>query len=136
MRVVPPEAQSYEDWRPGVRTRLRVSAATGAHGLCVIEQWHEPGCGAPTHTHHAVEEVIVVLAGSAEFWCDGERARVDAGATIVLPPHSRHGFVNVGDGVLHIVAALADGAPPVEYLDDPGTLGIGASRTGPHRTPR
>src|SRR3954469_7695906 len=52
--VVPPSAQTREEWRPGVQTLLRVSAATGARDLSLLEQWHEPGCGAPTHVHRGV----------------------------------------------------------------------------------
>src|SRR3954447_19047415 len=134
--VVPPSAQSLEEWRPRVRTRLGASAASGARDLCVIEQWHEPGRGAPTHTHRGVEEVIVVLEGTAEFWVADERAVVDTGSAIVLPAGCRHGFRNVGGGVLHVLATLADGAPPVEYEDDAaGELAIGARLDAPHRTP-
>ena len=134
MLVVPPSAQTVEEWRPGVRTLLRVSAATGARELCVMEQWHDPGCGAPAHVHGGVEEVIVVVAGSAEFWIEGERALLEAGSAVVVPADSRHGFRNAGDGVLHIVATFASAAPPVEYVDDPGPLAIGARADAPHRT--
>jgi hypothetical protein len=47
MRVVNHEGQSREQWRPGVTTRMRVSALTGSAQLCVFEQWCEPSCGAP-----------------------------------------------------------------------------------------
>lgn len=39
MRVVNHEGQSREQWRPGVTTRMRVSALTGSAQLCVFEQW-------------------------------------------------------------------------------------------------
>ena len=68
MIVVPPSAQTLEEWRPGVRTLLRVSSASGARDLCIVEQWHDPGCGAPTHRHRGVEEVIVVLEGCWVMW--------------------------------------------------------------------
>jgi quercetin dioxygenase-like cupin family protein len=134
--VVPASAQSVEEWRPGVRTLLRVSSSVGARDLCLLEQWHEPGCGAPTHVHRGVEEVIVVLAGTAEFWVEDERSLLETGSAVVVPPDVRHGFRNAGDGVLHVLAALADGAPPVEYEDEAtGELAIGARADGPHRTP-
>jgi quercetin dioxygenase-like cupin family protein len=134
--VVPPSAQTLEEWRPGVRTLLRVSSTSGARDLCVVEQWHDPGCGAPTHTHRGVEEVIVVLEGTAEFWVEDERAVLETGSAIVLPADSRHGFRNIGTSVLHVLATLADGAPPVEYEgDSAGELAIGARADAPHRTP-
>ena len=46
-----------EQWRPGVETRMLVSASNGATQLCIFEQWMAPGTGAPTHSH-PVEEVL------------------------------------------------------------------------------
>jgi quercetin dioxygenase-like cupin family protein len=128
------------EWRPGVRTRLHAGASTGAVQICVMEQWCDPGAGAPTHTHFEVEESITVLEGAAEFWVDSERSRVAAGETILLPPHSRHGFTNAGEGVLHTVAVFGAAAPPVEYEEEPGVVyevsGVGAERRDPHRAVR
>ena len=87
-------------------TRMHVSAVTGSVQLCIFEQWCEPGTGAPTHLH-AVEEVLCVLAGMAEVWVEEERAKVAAGQSVVVPAGRRHGFRNVGDGVLHVMATLA-----------------------------
>src|SRR6059036_2579058 len=53
------DAQLVE-WRPGVRTRLHASSAAEPASLCMIEQWCDPGLGAPTHTHFEVEEVIAI----------------------------------------------------------------------------
>jgi mannose-6-phosphate isomerase-like protein (cupin superfamily) len=103
-----------------------------------MEQWCEPGTGAPTHTHFGVEEVIVVLDGVADFWVDGESARVEAGGSVVLPAESWHGFSNVGGETLHTVAVFASASPTVAYEHDPETiLAIGVEgdrRLDPHRT--
>ena len=121
-------------WREGVETRLH---ECGARGLCVIEQWCAPGTGAPTHTHFDVEEVIVVVDGIAEFRVDGVTTRVSSGGSIVLPPHSWHGFTNAGEGALHILAVFAAAHPRVEYEDEPGVVleigGAGARRRDAHR---
>ena len=106
MRIVDHERQPREEWRAGVLTRMRVSAVTGAMQLCVFEQWCAPGCGAPTHLH-AVEEVLSVLDGQAEFWIDDERAAVSAGQSMVVPAGRRHGFRNTGSTTLHVQATLA-----------------------------
>jgi quercetin dioxygenase-like cupin family protein len=108
-------------WRAGVETRLHAAESLGAQSLCVIEQWCAPGASAPTHEHD-VEEVVAVVAGVAEFWVDGERARVAAGDSIVLPAHSRHGFRNDGDAELHTFAVFASARPLVAYDDDPTTV--------------
>jgi quercetin dioxygenase-like cupin family protein len=105
-----------------VRTRLHAGAAAGSTALCVIEQWCEPGSGAPTHTHFGTEEVIAVLDGVAEFWVDGETQRVGAGDSIILAAHSRHGFQNIGDVELHTLAVFASARPPVVYDSDPETV--------------
>ena len=114
-------------WRPGVETRIHVSASRGSTALCVMEQWCAPRAGAPIHTH-SVEEVIAVIAGAADVWIDGVTEHVDAGGAIVIPPESRHGFQNAGDGELHTLAIFASARPTVCYEHDPETvLEIGGS---------
>ncbi len=100
------QRQEIEEWRPGVRTRMRVSAVTGAVQLCQFEQWCDEGKGAPTHLH-AVEEILSVLEGQAEMWIEGESRTVTAGQSLVIPAGRKHGFRNNGKGTLHVMATLA-----------------------------
>ena len=51
MDIIDHASQPLDEWRPGVMTRMLVSALTGAGHLCVFEQFCEPGRGAPTHRH-------------------------------------------------------------------------------------
>jgi mannose-6-phosphate isomerase-like protein (cupin superfamily) len=95
-----------ETWREGVETRMLVAASNGSRELCMFEQWVAPGTGAPTHLH-PVEEVLTVLAGSAEVWVDEERFPLSAGQSAIVPARSRHGFSNTGTGPLHVRAILA-----------------------------
>jgi quercetin dioxygenase-like cupin family protein len=104
-----------ETWRPGVETRMLVSAQTGASALCIFEQWVAPGAGAPTHSH-PVEEVLTVLAGRAEVWLGDERAVLTRGRSVVVAAGEPHGFRNVGRGTLHVQAVLA--APAFEASFD------------------
>jgi quercetin dioxygenase-like cupin family protein len=106
MQIIDPRATAPEQWRPGVETSMRVSAASGATQLCIFEQWIAPGNGAPTHSH-PVEEVLTVIAGEAEMWLDDFRAIVSAGQSLIVPAHRRHGFRNSGTTTLHIHAVLA-----------------------------
>jgi quercetin dioxygenase-like cupin family protein len=115
MRIVDHARQQRELWRPGVLTRMRVSALTGAAQLCVFEQWCEPGCGARTHLH-AVEEVLTVLAGQAEIWVGDERASLTTGQSVIVPAGYRHGFRNSDETTLHVEATLA--APMFEAAFD------------------
>ena len=115
MQVIDHARQAQEEWRPGVTTRMRVSAVSGARQLCVFEQWCAPGKGAPTHLH-AVEEVITVLEGQAEFWIADQEQTLTAGQSMIVPAGVKHGFRNTGAGTLHVLATLA--APIFEAAFD------------------
>lgn len=118
--IVDIERQPREEWRPGVTTRMRVSAINGGAQLCIFEQWCTPGRGAPTHLH-AVEEVLCVLAGTAEVWLDDERATLTPGQSLRVPAGRKHGFSNVGSDALHVQAILA--SPMFEAtFDDPNQI--------------
>jgi len=106
VKVNDPKERPLELWRPGVETRMAVSAANGADQLCIFEQWVAPGAGAPTHSH-PVEEVLTVREGEAEMWLDGQRVTVMAGQLLIVPAHRQHGFRNCGTATLHIHAVLA-----------------------------
>ena len=106
MKVNDPKDTLSEHWRPGVETRMLVSARTGAAQLCIFEQWGAPGTGAPTHSH-PVEEVLTVREGEAEMWMDDERVTVTAGQSLIVPAGRLHGFRNSGSVTLHLHAVLA-----------------------------
>jgi mannose-6-phosphate isomerase-like protein (cupin superfamily) len=106
MKVIDPGQIPTEQWRPGVETRMLVSARSGAIQLCMFEQWVAPGNGAPTHSH-PVEEVLTVRAGEAEMWLDQERVLVRTGQSLIVPALRPHGFRNSGAVTLHVHAVLA-----------------------------
>jgi mannose-6-phosphate isomerase-like protein (cupin superfamily) len=106
MKVNDPEQIPIEQWRPGVETRMLVSARNGATQLCMFEQWVAPGNGAPTHAH-PVEEVLTVREGQAEMWIGQERVIVTAGQSLTVPAGRQHGFRNCGTVTLHLHAVLA-----------------------------
>ena len=115
MDTIDHASEPLDEWRAGVLTRMLVSALTGAERLCVFEQFCDPGRGAPTHLH-AVEEVLTVVEGTAEVWLDGERAKLAAGQSVVMPAGRKHGFRNTGPATLHVRATLA--APVFEAWFD------------------
>src|SRR4029077_11640502 len=82
MHIVDLEQQPREEWRAGVRTRMKASAANGATQLCMFEQWCEPGQGAPTHLH-AVEEVLCVREGRADVWVDDKHTTLTIGQLVI-----------------------------------------------------
>lgn len=115
MKIVDIGDMPVEHWRPGVETRMVVSAETGATGLCIFEQWVAPGTGAPTHSHE-VEEVLTVREGEADMWIGEAHLRVSAGQSLLIPARLLHGFRNSGSGTLHVQAVLA--SPIFEALPE------------------
>jgi quercetin dioxygenase-like cupin family protein len=109
-------------WRAGVQSRLHRTSLVSPTGLCVLEQWTDPGAGAPTHRHANAEELIVVIEGSVEFWHEDDLSGAGAGDSILLPTGSRHGFRNSGEGVLHTMAIFDTSHPLVEYDEEPGCV--------------
>jgi mannose-6-phosphate isomerase-like protein (cupin superfamily) len=116
MRHVRDHDQLLEHWRDGVRTRMFVSAQTGARQLTMFEQWCDPGYGAPTHVH-VVEEVLRVLDGEADIWVAGERRAVRPGESVIVPAGVEHGFINTGAEPLHTLAVLAEPIFEARYID-------------------
>ncbi|KZL24357.1 cupin domain-containing protein [Pseudovibrio sp. Ad37] len=106
MALIDHNVQELEEWRGGVMTRMRTSAVNGAHQLCIFEQWCEPGSGTPLHLH-AVEELLEVIDGTAEITCGDERYVATVNQSVLIPAGRLHGFCNVGEGALHVRAALA-----------------------------
>jgi quercetin dioxygenase-like cupin family protein len=115
MKAIALQDRPPEIWRPGVETRMLISAGNGATQLCIFEQWVAPGAGAPTH-RHPVEEVLTVCEGEAEMWIEAERLTVPAGRSLIIPPGRNHGFRNSGSLTLHIRAVLA--APIFEAIPE------------------
>ena len=115
MHIVDLEKQQTEEWRPGVKTRMRTSAANGAAQLCLFEQWCDPGNGAPTHLH-SVEEVLHVIKGEADVWIGDTHGTLMSGQLVIVPAGHKHGFSNIGKGILHITSTLA--APVFEAAYD------------------
>jgi quercetin dioxygenase-like cupin family protein len=120
MQPIDPSTVPVEEWRPGVQTRMVMSARNGATALCIFEQWVAPGAGAPTHSH-PVEEVLTVRDGEAEIWVEGQSTTVAAGQSLIVPAHRKHGFRNVGTSTLHVHAVLAS---PIFEMTPEGASGV------------
>jgi mannose-6-phosphate isomerase-like protein (cupin superfamily) len=118
MNRIAHQDQSMEAWRPGVESRMLISAQNGATALCLFEQWVAPGNGAPTH-RHPVEEVLMVREGEADMWIEDDHVTVTSGQSLIIPAGRRHGFRNSGQGTLHVQAVLA--SPIFEAIPDGAT---------------
>lgn len=116
MDLLEHETQPLEAWRDGVMTLMRVSALVKAHQLCIFEQFCDPGLGAPLHIH-AVEEVLEVMEGVAEIHLNGESRIVQPNVSVLIPAGAKHGFKNVGTGILKVRATLAASIFEASYDD-------------------
>lgn len=116
MDILDHKTQPQEKWRDGVMTEMRVSALVQSRQLCIFEQHCEPGLGAPMHLH-AVEEVLEVIAGTAEIQLRDRKTVVTANQSVVIPAGARHGFKNIGTDTLHVRATLAAAIFEAAYDD-------------------
>ena len=114
MKIIKHDDQPLEKWREGVMTRMRVSAVGGGHQLWIFDQFCDPGLGAPTHLH-SVEEVLEVIDGAAEIWVGDETLAATSNQSVLIPAGVLHGFKNVGEGVLHMRATLAEAIFEASY---------------------
>jgi mannose-6-phosphate isomerase-like protein (cupin superfamily) len=115
MNVLKHDELPLEKWRDGVMTSMRISAVMESRQLCIFEQFCDPGLGAPMHLH-AVEEVLEVIEGTAGIYLREERRVVIANQSVLIPAGARHGFKNIGTGILKVRATLA--APIFEATYD------------------
>ena len=89
----------------------------------LTERWGdaEPGrLGFPVETTHVergsstgcrqsrVEQVLLVVAGTARALIGGEEQRLIAGSTVLIPPRVPHEIHNIGDGALRLLRAFAE----------------------------
>lgn len=116
MAILDHNTQTLDKWRDGVMTQMRVSALNGGRQLCIFDQFCEPGLGAPMHLH-AVEEVLEVFEGTAEIYLRNDTMIVTANQSVLVPAGARHGFKNIGAGILHVRATLAAAIFEASYDD-------------------
>ena len=66
---------------------------------------------------HAVEEVLEVMAGTAEIYLRDKTMVVTANQSVLVPAGARHGFKNIGTDTLHVRATLAAAIFEASYDD-------------------
>ncbi|MEU8678863.1 cupin domain-containing protein [Streptomyces sp. NPDC048560] len=109
-----------------VLTPTAVGATSGFMGLAIIE----PGDRIGEHYHPYSEEFVYVVSGLLEVDLDGEPHRMRADQGLLIPPHVRHRFRNVGDVEARMVFHLGPLAPRPELghvdTEETETAGLGA----------
>ena len=90
-------------WRSGPGHGPDGGAQSSGSSLLEIE----PGCRLPRHTDSA-EEIIVILAGSAEIAVGEERCLAEAGGLALVPKSVPHEVHNSGRAVLRFAAVYSE----------------------------
>ena len=79
----------------GIRTTPLVTKELGAEHITTGITRFPAGAKVPMHSHNCAEQVTI-LEGEAEAEFDGERHRLRAYDTTLIPANKPHRFVNVG----------------------------------------
>jgi quercetin dioxygenase-like cupin family protein len=104
-----------------------VNREVGARSMSVWTTFHQPGEVVPLHTHD-YEEIITVVAGEAIVTVASESSPVRADMSIVIPPHTPHGYKNSGDGILRMIASFPDPDAVLGKRVDPPSQGGESTR--------
>jgi mannose-6-phosphate isomerase-like protein (cupin superfamily) len=72
----------------------------GAANQSLAEATLAPGQSTQRHYHAETEELYVLLAGVGEMEVEGERARVEAGDAVLIPPGAWHQIQAASGGEL------------------------------------
>ncbi|MCX4450959.1 cupin domain-containing protein [Streptomyces sp. NPDC087866] len=91
-------------------TPTAVGATSGFMGLAIVE----PGDRIGEHYHPYSEEFVYVVQGLLEVDLDGETHKMRPDQGLLIPPHVRHRFRNVGDTEARMVFHLGPLAPRPE----------------------
>ncbi len=99
MRIVHERDVPLEDFTGGSTYRTLVGDGEGSTPVRFGLQVSPPGYATPDHSHPYLE-IITVLEGTAEGWCEDRDGTIalEPGITLVIPASERHGFRVIGDG--------------------------------------
>ena len=82
-------------WMPGgVRTEIHATGEDTGGAFCLLVDEPPAGWALPAHLHRDAAETILVLEGTFDVDVAGERTRLDAGASIHIPPGVVHASAN------------------------------------------
>jgi len=108
---------------PVLRMRSRFWRTSEVGGdVLHVETWVDPGGGVTAHVHPTMQEHFEVLDGRPEF-LSGRRWKAFApGATVVVPPGTRHAFRNRNAEPAHFVCHATPPSTLQEFLEDAAAL--------------
>ena len=107
-----------------VRVNFPLNKAAGTEGGAVVYFEVEPGHRLGRHTD-SPEEILYIVAGTAEAEVGGETAIVSAGDLAVIPAMVPHALRNVGDETVKVVGFFSE--PEVTSTFDEPVQPVGQS---------
>lgn len=90
-------------WFMGSLVTIKASGDETHGRVTVVEFINPPGFAPPLHRHVHEDEMFYVLAGQAEFHCDGMVSIAGCGDFVLLPAGLPHSFVVVSDEAFRTV---------------------------------
>src|ERR1700738_3663548 len=84
------EGDTYE-WR-GARVVILASGKETGGQLAAMESTYPPGLAVPSHVHAGEDEMLYVLAGELQGFCDDSRWTATPGSFVFVPRDCPHGF--------------------------------------------
>lgn len=85
-----------------IRLLLRSAQSPGQMSVMLVDV--PPGSGVPLHSHVVEEEGYFILSGTLTMTVGGETRRLEPGGFAHVPPGVRHGYANIGDGLVSFLA--------------------------------
>ena len=102
------------DPKARVRVNFPINRQAGSEDSAVVYFEVAPGERLARHTDSA-EEVLYIVAGTAEAEVGDERGLVHAGDLAVIPAMVPHGVRNVGEATLKVVGFFSEAAIYSEF---------------------
>ena len=98
LKVIHYDDAPVEEFPGGAHYRKLVAEENDGAPVVTGIQISPPGYATPNHSHPYVE-IITVLEGTAEGWCEDRAGTIalEPGMTLVVPAGERHGFRVTGD---------------------------------------
>ena len=87
----------------------------------VLEAEIVPGSGPRPHTH-TYAEFFILHEGQGRYFVDGISIDAEAGDIVIVPPDTKHSFVNTGSGPLRHSAIHEAPARISTFTDDDSTI--------------
>jgi quercetin dioxygenase-like cupin family protein len=80
------------EWLDNVVVSLLLDSEATNGQLMMMRSLRTVGQGAPVHVHENEDEIFLMLAGEAAFWCGDQRHDLGEGGVIFLPRNVPHTF--------------------------------------------